>query len=71
MFQPSDIPKQCIEKWCSLKYTPSVVMYMNELETFHETWRLYKKAKSGLALRRMKKELKGIIKRFFETKNVK
>ena len=58
-FQPSDAPEQCMEKWCTLKHTHSVAMYMNEVDALHNTWRLCEKAEFGLALRGMKKETKG------------
>ena len=39
-----------------------VAMYMNEVDALHNTWRLCEKAEFGLALRGMKKELKGVIR---------
>ena len=46
-FQPSDAPEQCMEKWCTLKHTHSVAMYMNEVDALHNTWRLCEKAEFG------------------------
>ena len=70
-FQPSDAPEQCMEKWCTLKHTHSVAMYMNEVDALHNTWRLCDKAEFGLALRGMKKELKGVIRRSLKDRKVK
>ena len=70
-FQPSDAPEQCMEKWCTLKHTHSVAMYMNEVDALHNTWRLCEKAEFGLALRGMKKELKGVIRRSMKERKVK
>ena len=44
-FQPSDAPEQCMEKWCTLKHTHSVAMYMNEVDALHNTWRLCEKGR--------------------------
>ena len=70
-FQPSDTPEQCMEKWCTLKHIHSVAMYMNEVDALHNTWRLCEKAEFGLALRGMKKELKGVIRRSMKERKVK
>ena len=62
-FQPQDAAEQCIDKWCSLKQTHTVTIYMNEVDALHNTWRLCEKAEFGLAIRGLKRELKGIIRR--------
>ena len=62
-FQPQDAAEQCIDKWCTLKQTHTVTQYMNEVDALHNTWRLCEKAEFGLAMRGLKKELKGVIRR--------
>ena len=57
-FQPSDAPEQCMEKRCTLKYTHSVAMYMNEVDALHNTWRLCEKAEFGLALQGHEERIK-------------
>ena len=44
---------------------------MNEVDALHNTWRLCEKAEFGLALRDMKKELKGVIRRSMKDRKVK
>ena len=57
-------------KWITLKQTHSVTAYMNEVDSLHNTWRLGEKAEFGLALHRMKKELKGVIRRSLQERKL-
>ena len=70
-FQPQDAAEQCIDKWCSLKQTQTVTIYMNEVDALHNTWRLCEKAEFGLAMRGLKKELKGVIRRAMNDQKVR
>ena len=62
-FQPLDAAEQCIEKWCGLRQTKDLTTYMDEVDRLHHTWGLCEKAEFGLALRGLKRELKGVVRR--------
>ena len=62
-FQPLDAAEQCIDKWCSVRQTHSITAYMDEVDRLHHTWGLCEKAEFGLAMRGLKPELKGVIRR--------
>ena len=61
-FQPHDAPEQCMLKWVTLKQTGSVAEHMNQVDQLYNIWRLCQKAEFGLAMLKLKSELKGVIR---------
>ena len=62
-FQPWDAGEQCIEEWCTLKQRRDVQTYFDSIDKLHHIWPLCERAEFGMAMRGLKIELKGIVRR--------